>query len=330
MIKTLYLLLFTSLSMHAAFAAVSVPKPTTQKNLPVKKTDLIKEEIIAPPTMLDNTHEMVGTRLVGLADQLDSLFGDKRTDDESNKSVLRLSTSATYSEFYRPKQDYQIRMNIKLPRLEKFFKYSFQNKEDKKVSKPDGTDKVAKAPVASATVTPPAKPEIEKGWIFRTDLGLNIGPPPKVFARGRLRRNMTTGSFIHRLSEESGWYSERGFASVTILNSDYDIADTWLFRFSNEKDWNITTKDFNLSHGPSITHSLSDKSAISYNLRMLIPVINSIPYVSTYVLSIGYRKNIYSNWLFAETSPALSFPKERSFQRVPSILFKLEAYFGTI
>lgn len=276
-----------------------------------KKSSPPKENIV------DKTHSRFGKQIQGLANRLDSLFGAERTDDERNRSSLRVITTGLYQEDKRSIYDYQLKLNLRLPTLENYFKFKFENKNAKKNSKSSkGKNRKKKKPG-------------EYDWIFRSDLGLNVGPPPFVFSRARARKNIKGINFIHRFSEELEWASNNGFTETTEFFSDKSLTNKLLFRISHTKIWRISSEDVTLSQGPSLIHSISARDAMSYNARALTVLKNFI-YFSGYQLNISYRRKLYSNWLFGEIIPALDFPKENSFRRTPSILVKLESFFGHI
>jgi hypothetical protein len=72
---------------------------------------------------------------------------------------------------------------------------------------------------------------------------------------------------------------------------------------------------------------LSTKKAVEYewvNIFQTQPV-NELTEVD---LRIRYRQQIWRRWLFFEVAPQYRFPRDRSFEATPGILFRLEAMFG--
>ncbi|MBY0518549.1 MAG: hypothetical protein K2P81_16685 [Bacteriovoracaceae bacterium] len=270
--------------------------------------------------LLDGTHSLVSSRLSGLANRVDSFFGDKRADDELNRSSIRLAYSYQLRMEQLPVKDFQFRFNLRLPHLEEKFKYSVKKNEADKSSPADSQN--------PTPLLPPKVVEEEKEpWRFRADTGINVGYPPVVFTRGRIRKNWHLPIFIQRFTGEMGWFSNQGFIQDTSLFHDYDLDDEVLFRISNEQSWTINRKNFVTSHGPSIIHKITDDDAISYNLRVQSKV-DHIWYVTNYSASVSYRRNLRDQWLYGELTPALDFPRYRDFRRSPSIMFKLETLFG--
>lgn len=273
----------------------------------------------AHKTLLTNTHKAVTSSLMGLANQLDSFFGDKRADDEFNRSSIRLSYDYRVRMEKKPEDNTQFRFNLRLPNLEEKFRFSVKKNEAEKLP-----------PDPNAPVGLPPKPEETQElepWRFRMDSGINVSYPPIVFARARLRKNWTIPFFIQRFTEEFGWVSDQGFIQATTLFYDHQLTENLLFRLFNEENWLLTDKEFTTSHGPSILHNVSDNDALSYNARVQTTV-DGPWYVNNYHLGIVYRRNLHQQWLYGEVGPGIDFPKAESFRRAPSILFRIESLFG--
>ncbi len=292
-------------------------KTVRKKKVPPKKDDTIFSNVPILkhlPKLLDGTQEQVASRLVGLADNVDSFFGEKRADDELNRSRIRLSYAYTIFKEKKPVDDYAVRVNIRFPKMEQKVKDFFLGEETEK----EKTNAEARA----------LRKQKEKNpWIFRTDAGMNVSYPPIFFTRARLRKNWDLPIFIQRFTEELAWVSDQGVIQTTTLFHDYDFTDDLLFRIVNEQEWYIEPKDFSTSHGPSFIHKITDDDGISYGMRVR-SVIEGPWFVSGYSVGIRYRRNLRNQWLYGEIGPSLDFPKTESFRRVPSIQFKLESLFG--
>jgi hypothetical protein len=292
-------------------------KKTVQKKTPPKKSESIFSNIPIIqqiPLLLDGTQEKVASRLTGLANNVDSFFGEKRADDELNRSRIRLSYAYTLFAERKPIDNYAVRVNIRFPNLEQKVKEFFLGADEAKD---------AQGPAATAK----KKKEEKNPWIFRTDAGMNVSYPPIFFTRARLRKNWDLPIFIQRFTEELAWLSDQGIIQTTTINHDHDLTDDLLFRIVNEQDWYVEPKDFTTSHGPSLIHKLTDDDGISYSFRVRT-ILDGPWYMNSYGIGIRYRRNLRNQWLYGEIGPGLDFPKTESFRRVPSIMLKLESLFG--
>lgn len=276
------------------------------------------------PDLLTRSHDLISLRLVRLADQLDSFFGETRADDEINKSSIRINHGYTFRMEKEPLQRTNVRINLRLKNLENLFKFSVE-KNEKAPLEP------TQLPQSTAPNAPPLRPveDIEaEPWRFRMDAGLNANIPPNVFARSRLRKNWNWPWVIQRFTEELTWSSELGWIQTTTLFHDKQLSSISLLRFTNEQNWQISEKTFQTSHGPSILQNLTEHDALSYNLRVQTTVIDSIWANSNYQVGVFYRRNLKDFWLFGEIGPAIDFPRMERFRRAPSILFRLETFFS--
>lgn len=271
--------------------------------------------------ILDSAQNLFGRNVNTVANRLDLFFADQRADDELARSRLRIRQKYEVRERALMTDDFQIRFNIRLPRLEEKFKFELESTKKKKEEK----KKEAKAGETSEL----AQNELNKNWQFRADIGVNASIPPKIFSRARLRKNMTSGEVIHRFVEEVAWYSDRDWEEQTTFDSDLSLNEDTLLRFRNTSDWKVTRKDYKTSHGPVILHRLSDNDALSYGAN-LSTIVDDSWYVDNYRIGVTYRRNLYKHWLYADVTPGLDFPKIWSFRRTPFVALQLEALFGGI
>lgn len=265
--------------------------------------------------ILESARNVLGDQVNNLANRIDMFFAEERADDELARSRIRLREGYTLKERTIGEEYRQVRINIKLPKLEEKFKFEFESKNQNK-----------KKPRGSISSTP----SLNEKWQFRADTGIVTSVPPIIFSRARLRKNKRTGDVIHRFVEELAWFSDRDWEETTTLFSDHSIDDVKLFRFINTANWKITRKEFRTTHGPSILEQLTIDDAISYGATVSTRVDNGTWFLDNYRLSFNYRRNLYKQWLYSDVNPGLDFPKQWGFKRTPFIFFAVEALFGGI
>lgn len=274
--------------------------------------------------LLTRSHDLISLRLVRLADQLDSFFGETRADDEINRSSIRINHGYTLRMEKAPLQETNVRINLRLKNLENLFKFSVERNEQ-------APTEPAQPIQPNEPHSPPIRPveDIEaEPWRFRMDAGLNANIPPNVFARSRLRKNWNWPWVIQRFTEELTWSSELGWIQTTTLFHDKQLSPISLLRFTNEQNWQISEQTFQTTHGPSILQNLTEHDALSFNFRVQTTVIDSVWANSNYQVGVFYRRNLKDFWLFGEIGPAIDFPRLERFRRAPSILFRLETFFS--
>lgn len=285
--------------------------------------------------ILDTAQELLGARANFAANRFDSFFATERADDEFGRSRIRVRSRFNLRERAKSDLDNQYRVNLKLPNLEDKFRFSYlQGDKDKKKKK-----KEQKELEAAMTDTEKAArlerqrlkdKDLFEGWLFNADIGVSAAIPPKLITRARVRKNLVTGTFIHRFSEQLTYVTdEDGLTEETELNSDHPLGQDVLFRFINYKRWRVLKKDFITNHGPTILHQVTENDAFSYNALMSSTITDSVWYVSNYQLAVNYRRNLYRQWVYLDVIPGIDFPKEWSFRRTPFIIFQIEFLFGS-
>lgn len=272
--------------------------------------------------ILDSTQALFGMQANTVANRLDLFFADQRADDELARSRVRVQRTYSVRERAELSSDTQFRINLRLPKLQDRFKFEINSDKDKKDDKKSGKKSRSERELA--------KYALNKDWQFRADVGVNASIPPKVFTRGRLRKNMTSGDVIHRFVEELAWFSDRDWEMNTTLDSDLSLDEELLLRFRNTSDWKVTRKDYKTAHGPVLLQRIDDDSALSYGATLGTIVEDSVWYVTNYTLAMTYRRNLYKQWIYADLTPGLDFPKVWHFRRTPFVNFRIEALFGGI
>ncbi|MCF8059392.1 MAG: hypothetical protein K9K67_08850 [Bacteriovoracaceae bacterium] len=273
--------------------------------------------------MVDAAHESVSNTILLLSNRIDSFFGSRRGDDEANGSRLRVFYDSTFRQDQKWEDRVDMRFSLRLPQLQKLLNLSFKREG-------------GKAPPKEAPKETPIAPKLKdlivttQKWTFNFNTGLRVDIPPNLFARARLRRTMLFFDLWEfNPTQEATWFQEQGFGLNFSHDLDYQLAPDLLFRIVNSVFWLDDTDEVTTTHGPSLFQQLSDNRALSYSLQAQ-GTNRPKYYINNYVASIQYRQLIHSNWLFLEIRPAVDFPKERRWQEVYSLFFRIEAVFGTI
>lgn len=282
--------------------------------------------------ILDSAQDLFGARANFAANRFDSFFATERADDEFGRSRIRVRSRFTVRERAKSDIDTQYRINLKLPNLEKKFRFDFQEdtkkkKKDKKAAQAARSDEEKEADSEAQRLK---DKHLFKGWLFNADIGVSLAIPPKLVTRARVRKNLVTGTFTHRFSEQLTYVTdEDGLTEETQLNSDHPLGQDFLFRFINYKRWRVLKKEFTTNHGPTILHQVTENDAFSYNFITSSIIDDSIWYVSNYQIAINYRRNLYRQWVYMDLVPGLDFPKEYSFRRNPFVFVQIEFLFGS-
>lgn len=266
--------------------------------------------------LLDQAQALIGERANMVANRLDSFFATERADDEFGRSRIRITSEFKLRERAKSDQNNRYRINLRLPHLEQKFKYEYYQTEEERAQAAEEKEKLKKN-------------RINRSWLFNADMGVSAALPPRLITRARVRKNFETGPFIHRFAEQLTYITdESGLVENTELNSDHIFTDRLLFRFINNKRWQVLKKEFDTNHGPTLLHQVSDNEALSYSLTLHSIISNGIWFVDNYQLAADFRRNMYKQWIYFDVITGLDFPKVWSFRRTPFITFQLEVLFG--
>lgn len=272
-------------------------------------------------SFLESARNFFGDRANYTANQIDSFFATERADDELGRSRIRIRSQFLLREGISSDLRNQYRINLKLPSLERKFKYEF--------GKPTKKSDKAKSTLYDQASAPQNEKSFFKGWIFNSDIGVNAAIPPQLVTRARLRKNFEAGSFIHRFSEQLTYITgENEIFEETNIDSDYIIKSDLIFRFINNKRWLVISKELRTNHGPTLLHRLTENDAFNYGATAQSIIQDGTWYLDNYRLSVNYRKNLYRQWIYLDIIPGIDFPKMNSFRRTPFITLQLEALFG--
>lgn len=272
--------------------------------------------------ILDAAEDFFSFRANSVANRLDSFFADQRADDELGRSAARIRTSYSMAERAVGDFRYQTRFNLYLPAVQERLKRLNYFESKKKKQKKAGVE------TRGFFLPGNIEEELNTKWQFRSDAGVNVSLTPRAFTRGRLRKNFYTGKLINRFVEEIGWYSDTRWMNIISLTTEKSLSQNMLLRFTNEVRWEITNHNGLSIHGPSLLQQISDKEALSYNIRGFNTAQGSTIFFSSFQLSTTYRRDLYRNKLYFDITPGLDFPKQWSYRRTPFILLQMEVLFG--
>jgi hypothetical protein len=327
-VKQLILLTLLFLTLDYSWAVVAKPRAKKKKK-PSQISQIIQKEEEKPKTNIaDTTHQVVTNQVFWLANQVDDFFGGTRTDDEQNRSTMRLFAQRNKRDSLDPEDEINVRLNLKFPTLEKKLKDALDFSDDQAPAE-------AKSP---SQLTPKEKVKqrvidfrrLTKDWIFSTDSSLRLKLPLQFVQRFRVRRNFyENDKWVMRFAEEITWFSRDGWQEFSELYWDRKINENYLFRFYNSKTLTEARNVFSTSHGPSLYHTINDRKALSYDFRLSYQDYGLGHFnLDNQALSLTYRQKVYKEWLFFEIRPSIEFPRTSHFKKEHVLFVKLEGVFG--
>tara|TARA_B100000029_G_scaffold309410_1_gene301970 strand:+ start:712 stop:1689 length:978 start_codon:yes stop_codon:yes gene_type:complete len=323
MVKNIILLIFL-LTIYSSFAFGK--KRSDLGPLPIK--------IEKPTYYLDKVQKEVGGRVVSFSEEIDSFFGGKPRGKVLNSSEVTVSWLVNKTEGEDITHTPEIGLRLVLPRTEKKLQVVVENKT-KEINNILQEDKVESGPVSSGkedkgVLTASMRYIIQQkeDWNIYSEGGIKIKVPLQPFAG-------ITGGRVFTLDKkwtldtkaQLVWYLDDGLSEVTTANIDYLISNKLLFRIRNSLTWIDKTGLITTIHGPILFQKIDAKKAINYYLGAHGKKEPRL-HIYSYDFGSTYRQLFYKTWAFYEVGVKGSYPKEKSWNFVPSISVKLELNFG--
>ena len=287
------------------------------------------------PTIGDVMYGEISQTILTTATWLDSFFGDRRYNTESNPSYVRFRYNV-FPEKGSPlllKPDLEARLI--LPQL-----------KEKTHVIIGGTPKEVNqfSAVQSNTTSDPTANTEERGVItgvsyaprqtptesFFVRAGMKFSPKGVDPALGPVYRILFPfpSGWSLRFIEDVLWRSKEGWRSSSTIDLERPLRDLF-FRASTEWDHTEHVEGFVYAFSFSLTQPLSSIAALQYswvNIFQTRPV-NELTEID---LRVSYRKRIWRDWLYYEVMPQYRFPRSRAFEATPGILFRLDMLFGNL
>lgn len=316
------LLLWTGLGAAAPPAAPLLPQPFAESD----EAD--------PPGLLDRidrTHETWSQLVMDMGVWLDRLFGGEEFVPERS-SYVRLRTTALMREGGSEVEP-RLQARITLPNTERRLSLMLEGEDED----PFGRGVGGVQPDPPMLLRSPGDRGFTAGLRYLSELwnavdldadaGIRLRSGlPDPFVRARVRRVVGLGSWELRPLQELYWREQKGAGARFQLLVQRSLGGPRLFRSISEVDWVHRERTTYYAQDLIFVHAFSRLNAV----QAVIGVRGeSHPQrVESWFVNIGWRRNIYRDWLFAEVRPELLFERDADFQAEPRLFLTLEAYFG--
>lgn len=323
----------STLSGTAKFTAsladtVEIP-PARRMPTPCTEEAVTEEEELP---WLDRTHLRLSQSLCNQVRRFDQFFGDVNFEEQYNKSFMRIRNSVVWENTtstelkFRPR----VRAKIRLP-----------NAEDKLnlIITDDSQDPDT---LSSATEIEPEQSNSDNNvstalrWVARKsralelnfDVGARIDDGLTTFVRGRYRKQFALSNDRSlRFTETLYWRDREGFGERTQVDLEKLINPNLVARWTSAGTFSEDSEGFEWTQRLTLFKQIDPLRAIAYNIGA-VGHTRPAPEVDNYGISVRYRKNVYSHWLYAEVEPELNWPLETDRDIAPKITFRLEVQLG--
>jgi hypothetical protein len=286
--------------------------------------------------IIDTIHGGVTSGFLSTATWLDSFFGDERYEAEIDKSQFKIRFDAfregsTGMDYRRPNFD----LRLVLPKL---------RRKTRLVISGDPNVDVDATTVQPAGPGPPLAQSTERNlttaiqyvpveskrsnFSIRAGVKLHNGKFA-ILAGPRYRYLVPLDPWALRFTQEFVWSSDMRWQSRTRFDFERSLPHELFFRASLEGLWSENVDGYPYALSFLLRHPLDGNRALEYEW------INSFQTHPTNELFeelviFRYRQRFWRDWLFLEIAPQYRFPRDRSFEATPGILFRIEMVFGNI
>lgn len=274
---------------------------------------------------LELWHDVLSSGLVARVERFDNFFGDARLEDDNRETRVKVGLGVTASAEDGLTRETKVQARLALPGLRERFHLVVDDLVER-----DGVD-AAGASVGGQE----ARPNTALRWVVQqthrlrvsADAGLRVGQPTQVIGRLRWRWIVPYEQWELRLSDVVDWYSGEGFGQTSEMRWSRPFVRGWLFQSVSSLRWEEQSAGVMPSQSLSISRASSPALAQRLSVEGVWP---GVPDVERARFRAYYscRKRIFSDWLFVELRPGLTFAQEHNFRADPFLTVLFEAVLG--
>lgn len=279
---------------------------------------------------MDASHADLSREVISLGRRLDRLFGGPEYEREVRGSVARVSLTTLFEEDDIELQP-SVRFKFALPRTEKRLSLILESEDESGFPLPGQRRPIQYNPNAKERYIAGLQyvRNLAELWNFDADAGVRLRWPPEAFTRARVARSVFMDLWEFRVSQAAFWKSGDGVGATTEFLAQRPLPGPRFFRSETEATWLhdeaawFYGQDFSVSHEFTPLHAIQARLGVRGESQ---PTTR----VTKYFVNVGWRRNVYRDWLFLEIRPELLFEREDDFRAQPRLFVVLEAFFGDV
>jgi hypothetical protein len=306
-------------------------------NIVSAETNVVSEaaatNTVSPPAVehqrgvIDEFHHDVCSNLVAMVKRFDRFFQDPSLKEENNDTRISVGLGISWSRKDHAKLANEISARIALPNLQQRLQIIADNFAE--TDNPESLNSVS-------TAARESRPDTglryifsrDKRFRFSADAGLRVGNPSEVF--GKLRERYTVipvECWELRLTQTVQWYSLDGFAESSTMRWSRMLKNDWLFQAESDVRWDQVPEGVTPSQVFAVSKEQSDKSGYRWIVSGVWPETPNTT-EAVYTIEHGYRRLVYSDWLFLEFRPGVEFPQVDRFHPNPKVTLLFDCVFA--
>jgi hypothetical protein len=282
---------------------------------------------------LDVTRNHLARSLNTSAVWFDSFFGDRRSDEERARTLLRVTLESRYREDENFEVSPRVHADIRLPALDERLNLILSGRTEEDTLDPMTPDEGALIEPRREDDNPV---DVGLRYTFAEELrqhtsltaGLRVRAPIEPFVRGRYRYLRPLGEQSQlRFTQTLFWQDSEGVGETTRLDLEHRLQPGDLLRWTVSGLYSESSDGLEWRTGADWFRRLSGERALNLGLSVTA-VTEPTAEVDTYRAHLRYRSNILRPWLFYEVEPELRWPRDEDYSPTPGIILRLEAQIG--
>lgn len=292
---------------------------------------------VDPPILerMEDLHTELSDDIVGIADNIDAFFVNDPFVEGRNKTNAKINNSFIFLEDEGFRNDFDFKFRLRLPQLKEKLSLEFDDDFDETELSNENNRRaqILNTQRNSGSRGGLSYYETLKGFSTKLTGGIEYNHGLIGYWRFRVNRNFILSknqkiTFLHDYFDDTR--DRKG--QTAIINYDYSFTKQLVFRIVNEETYRDEFNTFETWHGLTLYHQLNEKNFMSYDyrIRSVNPAGRDTFYLDLHTASIVYRRLLYRKHLYGEVGPAIFFPKEKKFEGLVGITFKIELIVGNI
>lgn len=281
----------------------------------------------------EQAHGWVSQRVVDSAEWLDGFLGNPQSEEEVNRTRVRLRQDTVWQEGGELEFDVKAQLRLRLPRTSERLQLFFDGGDEEG----SGIDDDPLDPTERELLEPESRTSSAGAEYFLLDelkrnakliAGMRFRdgePTPRV--GGRYRQTVELDSVLLRFTERVIFEEELGGESLTRMDVDRVLAEDLFFRATTELSWFEYQEGLYLRQAFLLSDRVSRDSTLTWTW---INDFRSEPHGQLEVvrLRFGWRHALWRRYTFLELAPEVSFDRESDFEPAFALLLRFDVYFG--
>lgn len=309
-ITNAYILLFL---VSDTFAATAEPKQN--------------QAILPNLTKVENLRNRLSSRVVGIAEDIDSYFSDKEISDIKNKSFLQLRQQTQFKKSGEINNEFKIRGKLHLPqtqeRLNIFIESGFNRSEDMSSEILNNDIETQEDSFRALGV----EWLRSRKWQISSRAGIRTRLPIDPYYKLDLRRTYPLGPRWQGTVKQTFWYyHELGWGEESRLYFQRYISETMRLRMISQAEFQDRNNYYELAQILALHQDVNPRTTVQYSIGILDNT-DSDQEALNYFLSIDMRRKLVKDWLLLNLSPQITAPESLNYKVQPSLSLRIELLF---